>query len=103
MKKLLAGVLGFGLWCGPALLSAQSKDEPKKGMSADMREAIAFEHAKDVADARQARLEANHPSVPTPDDEHSANRAEKDPNTPDPNNVKNVRDAGPGQVRHDKQ
>jgi len=87
MKKLLAGIVGIGLWCGPALLLAQTnprkdqtKTQPKQAqMSEDMRKAIAFERAKDAADARQARLEARHPSVPAVDDEHSANRAEKDP------------------------
>jgi len=32
-------------------------------MSADMRAAIAFQRAKDRADARQAAMEAKHPTV----------------------------------------
>ena len=108
MKKLLAGMLGLGLWCGPALLaqtdSTQTKPMKKatsheQSMSADMREAIAFQRNKDAADARQARLESRHPSVPAVDDEHSANRAEKDPNAPPPP----VKDNGPGQVKHEQQ
>lgn len=96
MKNLLVGILGIGLCCGPALW-AQSQDQPKKAqpheqqMSADMREAIAFERGKDAADARQARLEARHPSVPVPDDQHTANRAEKEPTSGD---------TGAGQVKH---
>lgn len=81
MKKVLTGILGIGLWFGPALLAQnqnQARSQPRKQqMSEDMREAIAFEHNKDVADARQARMEARHPSVPVPGPNHSANRAEE--------------------------
>ena len=95
MKKLLAGILGFGLWCGPALWAAQPQNSPpkepkKQQMSEDMREAIAFERAKDAADARQARLEARHPSVPAPGSENSANRS-----TTPPQDGKTVKDKGP--------
>jgi hypothetical protein len=52
-------------------------------MSEDMRQAIAFEHYKDLAAARQARKEAKHPSVSysnadRTDEESVANRV-KDP------------------------
>ena len=104
MKKVLAGALGLGLWCGPALLLAQSQNKTqsqpqRQQMSQDMREAIAFEHAKDVADARQARMEARHPSVPVPGDEHSANRSEEE----NPGAGRPVTDAGPGKVKHENQ
>jgi hypothetical protein len=115
MKKLLAGALGVALWCGSALLSAQSnppakqvnakqqtsvkqQTSDKEQMSADMREAIAFERAKDEADARQARLEARHPSVPVSGAENGANREEKD-STPRKDKVK---DPGPDQDRQDQ-
>lgn len=35
----------------------------REAMSDDMREAIAFQRAKDRADARQAAMEAKHPTV----------------------------------------
>ena len=44
-------------------------------MSEDMRQAIAFERAKDRAAARQARIEARHPS------HFEANRAMDEQNT----------------------
>jgi hypothetical protein len=77
MKKLLAGTLCVGLWYGPVLL-AQSKEDRKERTSKDMQEAIAFERAKDAADARQARMEARHPSVPTPDAASNADRMQKE-------------------------
>jgi hypothetical protein len=51
--------------------------------SEDMRRAIEFQRAKDRADARQARLEARHPSVPSPSAERSADGSiVKDPGPP---------------------
>jgi hypothetical protein len=88
MKKLLTGIVGIGLWCGPVMWAQggndKGKDQPKaqasesEHMSADMREAIEFERAKDRADAQQARMEARHPSVP-PVGEHSADRSQQGP------------------------
>jgi hypothetical protein len=39
----------------------------KNGKSSDLQEAIRFEKAKDAAAARQARIEARHPSVNSAD------------------------------------
>ena len=97
MKRLLAAVLGCGLCGASALWAAPPK--PRNNavqMSADMREAIAFQRAKDAADARQARLEARHPSVPPAEDENGANRVA----TPSSNRHKVV-DPGPAQWRRD--
>jgi hypothetical protein len=38
------------------------RTEDNQAMSQDMREAIAFQRAKDRADARQAAIEAKHPT-----------------------------------------
>jgi hypothetical protein len=51
MRILLVLGIGSGM-----LLTAAS-------LSPDMRRAIAWEHYKDVAAARQARIEARHPTV----------------------------------------
>jgi hypothetical protein len=63
---------------------AADSDKNSSRMSADMREAIAFQRAKDRADARQARIEARHPTVFYNNANRSADR------TGNP-----VRDAGP--------
>jgi len=82
MKKLLAGIAAAGISCGAALYA----DEPHRAsktqtqMSRDMQEAIAFERAKDAADARQARLEARHPSVSNENANRSADRDREDTN-----------------------
>ena len=65
---MIARFLSFGLACGLTVASAAWAEQPAKsqghrGMSQDMRRAIAFQHQKDEADRRQARLEAIHPSV----------------------------------------
>ena len=97
-RRLLAGLLGAGLMAAPF---AFAQDKPQKskhaqtsrddsdadrtsGMSEDMRQAIAFEHYKDVAAARQERKERAHPSVSytnadrSADQDNGANRV-KDP------------------------
>ena len=87
-KMLLAGLLGAGL------LLAQKQP----AMSKDMRDAIAFEHNKDVAAARQARKEAKHPSVTY--DNANANRS-ADRST-DESQGKPVKDPGPDKSKKDK-
>src|SRR5258708_2847507 len=71
-SRLLLGLMGAGLVFAPMIAA----ETPKKqtGMSEDMRQAIAFQRAKDRADARQARLEAKHPSVTYTDANRSADR-----------------------------
>lgn len=40
-----------------------TKETQKKSTTDDMRKAVAFERAKERADARQAAIEAKHPTV----------------------------------------
>ena len=56
--KLLAGTLGAVLLFSPIAFAQEERSRSK--MSEDMRQAIAFQHNKDAADARQARMEARH-------------------------------------------
>jgi uncharacterized membrane protein len=63
--NLLAGTVGALLLLLPATYAQEQKPSPAKttqakgsGMSEDMRQAIAWEHAKDRAAARQERIEA---------------------------------------------
>ena len=67
---------------------AQTVSEQKPVIEG-MRQAIAFERAKDAADARQARLEARHPSVTNSNANRSADRT--DESTPE----RTVKDPGP--------
>jgi hypothetical protein len=86
--KFLAGVIGAGVLLGPLF----GADAPKKrqAVSEDMRQAIAFEHHKDVAAERQARKEARHPSVTysngnanrTVEEQPEQGRPVKDPGPP---------------------
>jgi hypothetical protein len=69
MPTLSSIFLGSVLLASIAIAADQpvqsKKQDHAKGeqMSADMREAIAFQRAKDRADARQAAIEAKHPTV----------------------------------------
>jgi hypothetical protein len=71
--RVLAGLLSAGMVFAPMVLAATPKKQT--GMSEDMRQAIAFERAKDRADARQARLEKIHPSVTSSDANRNADRS----------------------------
>jgi hypothetical protein len=81
--RLLAGLLGAGLLLAPLSLAADKKPKSKQ-MDDDMARAIAFERYKDMASARQARIEAQHPTVSysnadrSVDSDNDANRV-KDP------------------------
>jgi len=59
--RLLAVLVCAGTLCAPVVSAASNN---KKGMSDDMRRAIAWERHKEAAAARQARIERRHPSVP---------------------------------------
>jgi hypothetical protein len=66
--NFLTGVIGTALILAPLGFAQQQDAKPKVSHQAQsetegVREAIAFQRAKDRADARQARLEAIHPSV----------------------------------------
>jgi len=89
IKRGASLLLASGLMLTTVAFAATPKkananpDRSQTPMSEDMRQAIAFQQAKDRADARQARLEARHPSVPPP----SAERSVEDQST--------VKDPGP--------
>ena len=65
--RLFTGLVAAGLM----LLPLSAADQPAKRKAdtdtakqdPDMQRAIAFEHYKDLAAARQARMEAKHPTV----------------------------------------
>jgi hypothetical protein len=69
MRTVVCVFVGSVLLGSLAVAAGQPAQKTKQNqaadesMSADMREAIAFERAKDRADARQAALEAKHPTV----------------------------------------
>ena len=85
MKSLwFSRVVVYGLLLAPLGFAATPKKRP--AMSSDMQRAIAFERYKDMAAARQARLEARHPSVTY------SNSANREGNTVEGNTVK---DEGP--------
>jgi hypothetical protein len=86
--NFLAGLVGAALILAPAGLAQRQDDGQTRSQSSrnsdDVRQAIAFQRGKDRADARQARLEARHPSV----DYSNADRLMDESNTgrptPDP-------------------
>jgi hypothetical protein len=64
--RVITGTIGAFLLLTPLTYAQDQKPSPAKaiqakssGMSEDMRQAIAFERAKDSAAARQARIEAH--------------------------------------------
>jgi hypothetical protein len=85
-KRILSATLGTVLLLAPAFAqdqkpsptrSAKSKEKTadrQSNMSADMQAAIAWERHKEAAAARQARIEARHPSVTY----NNANRSTED-------------------------
>jgi hypothetical protein len=94
--RILTGLIGAGLVFTPVLLAQTAKRKPA-AMSEDMKQAIAWERFKDLAAARQARLEAIHPSVTYTDANRSADRSVEESNPGKP-----VKDPGPT-IRKDKQ
>lgn len=96
--NFLTGIIGAALLLAPLGLAQQQNTKPKVSHQAQsetegVREAIAFQRAKDRADARQSRLEAIHPSVDYSnadrqmDDSSTANRV-KDPGPAQPKTIK---------------
>ena len=75
LTKLLAGFVTAGFLL-PPLVVAADKPQKKTSESDEIAQAIAFERQKDAAAARQARIEAKHPTVTyhSSDDERSADR-----------------------------
>jgi len=92
--KLLTGTIGAILLLSPLTYAQENKPSPTKetqakgsGMSQDMREAIAWERAKDRAAARQAAIEARHPGADRSADRkvektEDSSREVKDTNAP---------------------
>jgi hypothetical protein len=72
--RFLAGLVTAGFLLSPILFAADKAEKNKE--SDDVAQAIAFERHKDAAAARQARMEAKHPTVSysAPDAERSADR-----------------------------
>ena len=65
MRTVLTVSIGTMLLAAATMAADQpaAKEKASHTMSNDMRRAIAFQRAKDRADARQARIEAKHPAV----------------------------------------
>ena len=93
IDKVLTGTVAGILLLAPFSYAQDQRPSPAKttqakgsGMSEDMREAIAWEHAKDRAAARQARIEArrSHPeqSANRTMDNEDTGRKVKDTNAP---------------------
>ncbi len=78
--RLFTGLLAAGLLLAP--LGAADKPQAKKAdteaQDPDMQRAIAFEHYKDVAAARQAAMEAKHPTVFYDNADRAADRDRED-------------------------
>jgi hypothetical protein len=91
--RLLTGTLGIMLVLSPLTFAqddrkpsptdtAKSSEAKSSGISEDMRRAIEWERAKDRAAARQARIEARHPSnFQYADRSQNADRSVDDQNT----------------------
>jgi len=60
---LLTGILAAGLFIAPAGAADHSKKVRRESQDSDMQRAIEFQRNEDRAAARQARLEARHPSA----------------------------------------
>ncbi|HUK15050.1 MAG TPA: hypothetical protein VLW65_01490 [Bryobacteraceae bacterium] len=90
MRTVLCVFVGSVLLASAGLADdkATQKTERNKPTSDDMRRAIAFERAKDRADARQAAIEAKHPTV-------FYNQAERSAQD-NPTGGNKVPDRGPG-------
>jgi hypothetical protein len=94
--RLLVGLLGAGICLGPMAL-ADHVHRRRRTMTSDMRRAIEFERAKARADARQARLEARHPSV-----SYSSNSANRTDESESSQRGRTVHDPGERQYGRDK-
>ena len=94
VPRILAAILATGMMFAP-IVSAEKAKKKEAAQSEDMRRAIAWEHFKDMAAARQARLEARHPSVTYTNANRDADRSI------DESQGKPVKDPGPT-VRKDK-
>jgi hypothetical protein len=92
--RLLAGFVSAAFVLGPLCQAAEPQKPTNTRQDNDMARAIAFQRQKDAADARQARLEARHPSV------SYSNSAER---SADRESGNRVQDPGEGLVQREKQ
>jgi hypothetical protein len=106
-RNLFTGVIGAVLVLGPlgfaqqpqnsqreaAQPARESKIAQPRGESDGVQGAIAFQRAKDSADARQAKLEERHPSVDYSNADRRMDDSTAGRHTPDP---------GPAQPKKDK-
>ena len=77
-------VIGIAALAMPLLNVAATKNQRQKSPDEGMAQAVAFERAKDAADARQARIEAKHPTVFYKNsDDRNADREVSGQNVPD--------------------
>jgi hypothetical protein len=99
-RNLLTGVIGAALVLSPLGFAQQSQDSQHKaaaqarGDSDGVQQAIAFQRAKDRADARQAKLEQRHPSVDYSNADRSMDDSTAGRHAPDP---------GPAQPKKEKE
>ena len=105
-RNLLTGVIGAALALSPLGFAQQPQNSQQKaaqprreseaqprGEFDSVQQAIAFQRAKDRADAHQAKLEARHPSV----DYSNADRR-----MDDSSGGRHAPDPGPAQQKKDK-
>jgi hypothetical protein len=93
-RNLLTGVIGAALVLSPLGFAQNSQQKAAQPQREDgVQQAIAFQRAKDRADARQAQLEKRHPSV----DYSNADRRMEDSN-----DGRHTPDSGPAQPKKDK-
>jgi hypothetical protein len=92
--RLLAGFASVAFVLAPLCQAAEPQKRSNTRQDNDMARAIAFQRQKDAADARQARLEAKHPSV------SYSNSAERSADRVSGNQVG---DPGEGPVQREKQ
>lgn len=97
-RNLLMGVIGAALVLSPLGVAQQPQNSQQKAVQPrrepGVQQAIAFQRAKDRADARQARLEKRHPSV----DYSNADRR-----MDDSNDGHHAPDPGPAQQKKDRE
>ncbi|HWC98655.1 MAG TPA: hypothetical protein VG456_17970 [Candidatus Sulfopaludibacter sp.] len=80
--RLFTGVVGAAMLLAPLIAADSPKaksDTHNQRQDSDMQRAIAFEHYKDLAAARQARREEKHPSVSYNNADRSVDQADPGP------------------------
>jgi hypothetical protein len=96
-RNLLTGVIGAALVLGPLGFAQQPQNSQREAAqpqreSGGVQQAIAFQRAKDRADARQAKLEERHPSVDYSNVNKRMDDSTADRHAPDPGPVQPKKD-----------